>query len=268
MGGSNGPVDTWSTGESYESYVGRWSRPVAAEFLRRLDRPAGQCWLDVGCGTGALTEAILATGSPAAVTGVDPSDGFVAYAASRLTDPRASFRVGDARALPVEAAAFDVVVSALALNFVPDQPAALTEMRRAARAGGVVAAYVWDYLEGMQLLRYFWDAVVALDPASRPLDEGVRFGVCRPEPLRALFTGAGLLHVEVEAIVVPTVFADFDDYWQPFLGGQGPAPSYVAALPEAGRTSLRERLRDRLPTRPDGSIPLSARAWSVRGVLA
>jgi SAM-dependent methyltransferase len=151
------------------------------------------------------------------------------------------------------------------LNFVPDPPAALAELRRVTRPGGIVAGYVWDYADGMQLMRRFWDAAADLDPAARDLDEGLRFPLCRPAPLRALFAGAGLADVVVEEIVVPTVFADFDDYWTPFLGGTGPAPAYAVSLPEVDRAVLRESLRSGLPTEPDGSIHLTARAWSVRG---
>jgi SAM-dependent methyltransferase len=219
----------------------------------------------VGCGTGALSRAILDRCAPAAVLGVDPSEGFLAHARRALPDPRAEFRLGDARALPVPDAAFDAVVSGLLLNFVTDQPKAAAEMRRAAKPGAVVAAYVWDYAGGMQMMRRFWDAAVALDPAARERDEGRRFPLCRPEPLRALFEGAGLRAVEVSAVEAPTVFRDFDDYWTPFLGGQGPAPGYCASLGEDRRAALRERLRASLTAGPDGGIRLVARAWAARG---
>jgi hypothetical protein len=157
------------------------------------------------------------------------------------------------------------VVSALVLNFVPRPDAALAEMRRVTRAGGWVGGYVWDYAEGMQLIRRFWDAATALDPAAAELDEARRFPLCRPEPLRALFATGGLSDVDVEEIVARTRFADFDDLWGPFLGGQGPAPGYCVALPPERRHALRERLRGTLPTASDGSITLTARAWAVRG---
>ncbi len=256
----------WAAGEVYEPYVGRWSRKVAPQFLRRLGIAPGGDWLDVGCGTGALSETILATCAPAAVLGIDPSEAFLAYARQRVVDPRASFRTGDAQALPVPDDTFDAVVSGLVLNFVPDQAKAVAELRRAARPGATVAAYVWDYAEGMQMMRYFWDAAAALDPdGAGGRDESLRFPLCRPEPLHALFAGAGLDQVEISAIEVPTVFHDFDDYWTPFLAGGAPAPAYCAALDEPRRAALRERLRASLPIAPGGSIPLSARAWMVRG---
>ena len=265
---SGSPPGSWVGADAYESYVGRWSRLVAPRFLDRLGVPEARRWLDVGCGTGALSEAILTTLAPVEVLGVDPSPAFVADATTRVTDARAAFRVGDAEHLPVEDGSFDAVVSGLVLNFVPDQAAALREMRRAVRPGGVVAAYVWDYADGMQLIRHFWDAAVEAAPEAAGLREDLRFPMCRPEPLRRLFRDAGLADVAVEEIVVPTPFADFDDYWSPFLGGQGPAPAYAMSLPEEDRSVLRERLRARLPAEDDGSIRLTARAWAARGTSA
>lgn len=260
-----GPQDVWASGAAYEPYVGRWSRLVAREFLAWLGVPPGSRWLDVGCGTGALTETILAAASPHAVRGVDPSEGYVAFACDQVRDPRASFTVGNAQQLPCETGAYDAVVSGLVLNFVPQPELAVAEMARAARPGGAVAAYVWDYAGQMQLMRHFWDAAVALDLGALDLDEGRRFPLCKPDPLRQLFAGAGLDRIEVGAIDVPTHFRDFDDYWSPFLGGQAPAPGYCMALSEERRAALRNRIRSSLPVAPDGSIRLMARAWAVRG---
>jgi SAM-dependent methyltransferase len=258
--------DVWAAGDAYEPYVGRWSRLVAREFLAWLALGPDLRWLDVGCGTGALTQAILAQARPREVIGIDPSEGFIAYARDRTRDPRAAFKTADARGLAAEAGRFDAAVAGLVLNFIPEPAAALIAMARAVRPGGTVACYVWDYAEGMQLMRAFWDAAAALDPSARELDEGRRFPLCRPEPLRALFDEAGLQRTEVRAIDVPTAFESFDDYWSPFLGGQGPAPTYCMALPEDRRRQLRDRIRAALPIAPDGSIRLSARAFAVRGV--
>jgi SAM-dependent methyltransferase len=260
-------ADLWSSGDAYEPYVGRWSRLVAPEFLGWLALPPGGRWLDVGCGTGALAETILALANPAEVVGIEPSPAFVAFARDRVEDPRARFGVGDAQATQEASATFDAVVAGLVLNFVPEPDKALSEMVRVARPGGIVAAYVWDYAEGMQLMRHFWDAAGALDPRARELDEGRRSPLCKPEPLTSLFQTAGLEKVEVRAIDVPTVFRDFDDYWSPFLGGKAPAPAYAMSLSEQRRAALRERIRAGLPTSPEGEHHLVARAWAVRGVL-
>jgi trans-aconitate methyltransferase len=257
------PSDAWNTGDPYERYVGRWSGAVAGEFLAWLNLPSSLRWLEVGCGTGALTAAIAERCRPARLIGIDPSAGFLAKARTRLGD-RAAFHVANALDIPVPDAEAEVVVSGLVLNFVPDTAAGLTEMRRTAAAGGTIAAYVWDYAGKMDLMRIFWDAAVHLDAAARELDEGVRFPLCRPEALENAFRKASLSEIQVVPIDVPTRFRDFDDYWNPFLGGQGPAPSYAMSLDEAARSRLRDRIRARLPVQSDGSIPLVARAWAIR----
>jgi SAM-dependent methyltransferase len=263
-----GPVEVWAAGDAYEPFIGRWSRPVARELVAWLGVGGGGAWLDVGCGTGALSQAVLDMADPAAVVCLDPSVGFVAYARAQLADRRARFVAADARRLPLADGRFDAVVSGLVLNFVPDPVRAVREMARVTRPGGRVVAYVWDYAGRMQLIRRFWDAAAATDPAAVELDEGRRFAVCRPEPLARLFRDAGLAEVGVRPIEVPTRFRDFDDYWTPFLGGQGPAPGYLTSLDEPRRAALREELRRRLPVAADGSIPLVARAWAVGGTSA
>ena len=250
--------DTWERGDPYERYVGRWSRRVAPAFLDWLGLPARQRWLDIGCGTGALSAAILDRCSPASVIGVEPSEGFRATAERNLAG-RATLQPGNAAAMPLGDASVDAAVSGLVLNFVPDPRAALAEMRRVLRPGGCIAAYVWDYAGKMELMRYFWDAAAALDPAAAKLDEGPRFPLCNPDALSKLFGGG-----EVRAIDIATRFTSFDDYWQPFLGGQGPAPAYAMSLDEEKRNRLGDRLRERLPAGSDGSIDLTARAWAVR----
>lgn len=261
------PSDSWASGQGYESFVGRLSRHVAPLFLAWLGVPAGARWLDVGSGTGALTEAVLTHSAPERVVGVEPSDGFRAYAEEHVTDPRASFLAGDARALPVDDHAFDAVVAALVINFVPDQPAAVAEMRRAARPGGTVAGYVWDYQGGMPMLTTVWDAAVELDTAAAALHEAGRFPGSRPGPLRALFEGAGLQHTGVRDLVVRVDFESFDDYWSPFLAGTGPAPAYVATLDDQRRAALRDAVRNRLRIEDDGTVHLTARAWAIRGTV-
>jgi SAM-dependent methyltransferase len=260
--------DPWNSGDLYEPYVGRWSRLVAREFLAWLALPPGGRWVDCGCGTGALTHAVLAETAPEAGVGIDITAEYVAYARAHIMDPRATFSVGDVRALDLDAAAFDVAVSGLVLNFVPHPEQMVAAMVRIVRPGGTVALYVWDYAGEMQLMRHFWDAAVALDPTAADKDEGRRFPICEPEALARLFDAAGLRAVATRAIDVPTVFSTFDDYWTPFLSGQGPAPGYAMSLTEERRAALRERIRATLPIAADGSIPLRARAWAVRGTSA
>lgn len=259
--------DTWERGSPYEQYVGRWSRRVAPLFLSWLNIAAGRRWLDVGCGTGALCAAIVDRCSPASVVGVEPSEGFLEMAERNLGD-RAIFHQGSATAIPLGDSSVDVVVSGLVLNFVPDQRAALAEMARVTCKAGTIAAYVWDYAGKMELMRFFWDAAVELDPGAARMDEGIRFPLCRPEAIEDLFADAGLKGIEVKPIDIPTPFSSFDDYWQPFLGGQGPAPAYAMSLEESARARLRDRIRDRIPVAPDGSISLTARAWAARATVA
>lgn len=258
-------LDEWADGAAYEAFMGPWSRAAAEQFIRWLGLPTGLRWLDVGCGTGALSATILQHARPAEVLGIDRSAGYVAHALAHVSDKRIRFEVGEATALPVGTASFDAAVSGLVLNFVPDPVAMLRAMARAVRPGSRVAVYVWDYAGGMEFLRRFWDAAVALDPEAEELDEGRRFPICRPEALGRAFEAAGLGSVEVSALDVPTVFESFDAYWSPFLGGQGPAPGYVRGLSEAKRARLRERLRSELG-RGGANIRLEARAWAARGI--
>lgn len=257
------PREVWASGLSYEAYVGRWSRLVSREFVHWLEIPADSRWLDVGCGTGALCQTILELAAPRSVRGIDRSDGFVAFAREHVVDARVRFEVGDAQALADAPGSYDAAVSGLVLNFVPAPERMIAEMVRV--TSGTAAVYVWDYAGKMQFMRYFWDAAVDLDPAIRDLDQGMRFPICQPEPLTEILRSAGLSNVEVRPIDIPTVFADFDDYWTPFLGGQGSAPGYVKTLDDVRRAALREHLRSRLPFAADGSIHLIARAWAARG---
>jgi SAM-dependent methyltransferase len=259
--------DTWERGDRYEQYVGRWSRRVAPHFLSWLGIPPERRWLDVGCGTGALCAAIWDLSSPSALTGVEPSEGFLKTARNQLPDAVALYR-GDATNVRLNDASVDVVVSGLVLNFVPDQAAALREMVRVAVAGGTVGAYVWDYAERMELIRRFWDSAVEIDPGAAELDEGVRFPFCRPDALAELFSLAGLDAVEVTAIDIPARFESFEEYWRGFLGGQGPAPAYAVSLPDGARARLRDRLRERVSIEADGSLTLHAGALAARGTVA
>jgi SAM-dependent methyltransferase len=258
--------DRWWGGTAYDRFMGRWSRLIAARFIDWLEPQPGLAWLDVGCGTGALTSTIVDMASPVSVTGIDPSGPFIEAARSSVGDARARFEIADAREIPLDDQTVDLAVSGLCLNFVPEPERAVAEMTRVARPGGRVAAYVWDYLGGMQMLGLFWEAAARIDPeAAAARDEGSRFVLAAPGPLRSLFEGAGLHSVEVVDIQADTVFRDFADYWTPFEAGTGPAPAFLLELSEDGQTVLKEELRASLPVETDGSIHLTARAWAACG---
>jgi SAM-dependent methyltransferase len=260
--------DRWLAGDAYERYMGRWSRSLAHRFIEWLRPPQGAHWLEIGCGTGALTAAIVASSDPRSVVACDPSEPFIEHARSRLADSRVTFVAGGAGTLPARDGGFDLAVSALVLNFLPAPGETLTVLRQRLRRRGTIAACVWDYAEGMEFLRAFWDEAAAIDGRADALDEGLRFPLCSVPALRALFDAAGLTQVNTGAIEIETRFADFDDYWEPFLRGTGPAAAFVASLDAPARDELRERLRRRLRPAADGGLLLRARAWSVRGVSA
>lgn len=264
---TNQAKETWGLGGAYDQYVGRWSRMVARKFLAWLRIPVNQTWADVGCGTGALVESILSMCEPKSVFAIDRSRGFVAEARGKINDSRPGFGVADAAALPWKEKSCDVTLSGLVLNFVPHPAAMLTEMVRVTRPGGRVAAYVWDYSGGMEMMRYFWDAAIEVNPKDAALDQAERFPLCQPEPLKTLFQDMGLTATEVYAIDVETIFRDFDDYWMPFLGKQGAAPTYLASLDSETRDRIRSTLKSRLVSSHDGSIQLMARAWAVQGTV-
>lgn len=258
--------DDWASGDSYDAYIGRWSRRIAPLFLDFVDAGSGLRWLDVGCGTGALSQAVIECCNPADLIGVEPADSFRERASALISSPRARFEAGDATALPLDDGGRDVTVSGLVLNFVAEKEKALAEMKRVTAEGGTVAFYVWDYVGGgLELLRAFWEAAIALNPAAGEFAEGKRFPWCEPVAMAALAREAGFSEVQVEALETPSVFRDFDDYWRPFTLGTGPAPGYYKKLNETDREALRARLDSSLPRAADGSIPMAARALAVRG---
>jgi SAM-dependent methyltransferase len=261
--------DAWGAGDSYDAYMGRWSRRIAPHFLDWFDAPPALDWLEVGCGTGALTEAILVRGAPSSLVSIDSSEGFVATAEGRTTDGRVTFRVGDGHALGEPDGSRDVVVSGLVLNFLPDRQRALAEMKRVLRPGGMLGFYIWDYPGGgVGFMRAFWTAAAALDPAAAELGEGYRFPFCTPEGLGQLVEDAGLSLSGGAAIEEEALFRDFDDFWVPFTLGAGPAPGYCASLAPPARERLRQRLEADLPREPDGSIRTALRAWAVKAAPA
>jgi len=256
----------WTDAEAYDAYIGRWSGIAAAMFVDWLGVAPRSAWLDVGCGTGALSQAIIARADPTRVLGIDKSEAFVARATSSISDDRFSVAAGDASRLTVPDGSFDAVVSGLMLNAVPDQRGTLAEFVRVARPGGVVATYLWDFDGEMQVLRYFWEAAQALDPtADAASDDDEAFAICKPDRLKEAFEEVGLGGVEVRALDVRAHFRDFDDYWAPLQQGHAPSQEHVASLSAEQRDRLREHLRAKLPAATDGSIDLVARAWAAKG---
>jgi SAM-dependent methyltransferase len=211
----NGP-GLWGSGDAYEKYMGRWSRRIAPRFLDWLSPAPDEEWLDIGCGTGALSSAVLAKCAPRRVVGADTSDAFVEVARSQIRDSRFQSRMGNGTAPPFDDDEFGIAVSGLVLNFIGDSEKAVAEMARVVRPGGLVALYVWDYAGHMQIMRYFFDAAVETDVRAREFDDGVKAPICRPGPLSRLFTGTGLVEIEVQGIHIPTAFEDLTTIGDPF----------------------------------------------------
>lgn len=254
-------------GQGYELLMGRWSLPLGHEFVRFAGVEGAGRVLDVGCGTGSLVAAVLSADPAAEVVGVDPSAELVEAARGLVRDPRSRFETGDAQRLSFPDGAFDRALSMLVLNFVPDPGAAAAEMRRVTRPGGRVAACVWDYGGEMVMLRWFWDAAVALDPSAAPRHEA-RMPLCRRGELEALWRAAGLTEVREAGITIDLRFSSFADYWEPFLTGIGPSGGYAASLAPPARIALEARLRREIwNDRPAEERVLPARAWAVVGTV-
>jgi SAM-dependent methyltransferase len=257
----------FSTGDAYDRFMGRWSRVLARLFAPFAAVQDGDAIVDVGCGTGALAEATAAIAPSSRIIGVDLSAAYVAAARSRSATERAFFERGDAQRLRFSAGTFDQTLSLLSFNFIPDPAAALEEMIRVTRSGGTIAAAVWDYGGGMEMLRLFWDEAITLFPAADARDER-HMPLCREGELATLWRERQLTDVREEPLTVQTVFASFEDFWLPFLDGQGPAGAFVADLEPPAREELCLRLRRRLIGEgTDLPIVLHARAWAVRGTV-
>lgn len=247
--------------------MGRWSRRLAARFIEFAGVSAGDRILDVGCGTGSLAFAIAAVSPNSQIVGIDPSPASVGFARKRAGETRLQFDVGDAQKLPYPDASFDKAVALLVMNFIPDPRKTLLEMIRVTRPGGRAAAAVWDYGDGMTMLRTFWDAAAGLDPAAEPRHEK-HMPYCRKGELSSLWSKCGLLQVQESGLEITLDFPSFDDYFQPFLTGVGPSGSYAKSLPPDRKIALREKLREEILGKgPDRPISMKALAWVVRGTV-
>jgi SAM-dependent methyltransferase len=258
-------TDRWTSGADYDRWMGRWSLLLAHEFLSWLNVPPGLDWLDVCCGSGVVTQTIIESASPRSVRGIDFSPAQINFARQKCALPNVTFEVGDAMAMLFPDASFDIAVSGLGFNYIPDPARGLSEIIRVLRPGGTVALYVWDYAGGARFLREFWDAALAVDPEAVAHDKASRFPGCAPSGLTDSFQRANLRDATTHPLEIVTRFASFNDYWEPLLTGQGSAPNYLASRNQGIQNAIRERLRTSLPHNAQGAIELPARAWAIRG---
>lgn len=257
---------TWSNSDAYEAVMGRWSRIAADEALNWLALPPGLRWIEIGCGTGALTEAILTNGDPAEIFAIDPSPDFLAQAAKRIRDKRVTFRSGGVEELKGPNERYDISIAGLVLHFMTDPHQGLAAMTRAVRPGGTVAGYIWDVACAEQFTSPFWRAAGSLESSAKTWEPLYRLQLNSVERVTELFTNARLAQVAVATLDFPVVFRDFADYWEPgLLDGSSPIQRYIRTLSQDQQAALRERLREQLPTAHDGSIPLRGRLWIARG---
>jgi SAM-dependent methyltransferase len=246
--------------QAYDAFMGRYADRLAPLLIEFGGAQRGERVLDVGCGPGSLTEALSDLLGAEHVAAIDPSETFAAACAERV--PAADVQVGAAELLPWPDDTFDAALAQLVVNFMADADAGVTEMRRVVRPGGTVASCTWDYAGGMTMLRTFWDAALALDPDTP--DEARTMRYHDSNDLRELWLRAGLGAVETDALAVEASYRDFDEYWEPFTSGVGPAGAYCLSLDPDRRAALREECRRSLGD-PDDPFVLSAKAWAVKG---
>jgi SAM-dependent methyltransferase len=258
-----------SDGGAYERFLGRWSRLLASPFAEFARSPDHGRVVDVGCGTGSLALALADRRAANKVAGIDIAAPYIAFARSRPGTAGIGFAVGDACRLPYADGGFAAALAQLALNFVPDATRAAREMRRVVQPGGVVAAAVWDFRGGLVFQRLFWDTAAGLDPGAGAARDRLFSGpLALPDGLPALWHDAGLAAVERGSITIRMEYADFADYWEPLLGGQGPVGAYAEGLPTERRRLIEERVRAAfLSGALDGPRSLTATAWAVRGIV-
>jgi SAM-dependent methyltransferase len=256
-----------SDGAAYERFLGRWTERLAMELADFADLPDDGPVLDVGCGTGALAAEIARRQPGRHVTGADPSERYLEFAREHRVAPNLGFRRADAAALPFTDATFSGTLAQLVLNFVPDPHTVIGEMARVTRPGGRIAGAVWDFCGGLVYQRIFWDTAAGIDPAAGAArDRLFAHTLATREGLQRLWLSAGICDVETAPLTIRMDYADFDDYWEPLLGGQGPVGVYVTGLDDDTRARLRTSVRAAyLSGQPDGPRSLVASAWAVRG---
>lgn len=260
---------SYSNPEAYEEFMGRWSARLAPLFVRFAGVEDKQHVLDVGCGTGSLTSALLASATATGVVGIDPAATYVAFAQQRIDDSRAQFEVGSVAALPFPDQSFDAALGLLILQDLADPQRAILEMTRVTRLGGSVATCLWDFQDGMPMLALFWQAAEAVAP-----DAVARRRAERPRPyhpgldeLTELWVASGLAHVRTSILELALEFSSFEDFWLPFLGGATPTSEFAVTVNKETGGELARALRDELTkVRPDRSLILPARAWAVAGI--
>jgi SAM-dependent methyltransferase len=268
---TDAPASTYraSDGAAYERFLGRWSRRLAGAFAEFARSPDHGRVLDVGCGTGSLALALAESTAADRVAGIDIAAPYIAFARSQPGAAGIGFAVGDACRLPYADGGFAAALAQLSLNFVPDAAQAVREMRRVVQPGGVVAAAVWDFRGGLVFQRLFWDTAAGLDPGAGAARDRLFSGpLALPDGLPVLWRDAGLTAIQRGSITIRMEYADFADYWEPLLGGQGPVGAYVEGLPPERRRLIEERVRAAfLSGAPDGPRSLTATAWAVRGII-
>jgi SAM-dependent methyltransferase len=253
----------FTDGKAYERLMGRWSKLAGAKFLDWLNPPKNLRWIDVGCGNGAFTEVLIARSSPAAVTGVDPSEGQLAFARTRPGTKTAQFRQADAQALPFPDKSFDAASMALVITFIPDPVKAASEMARVVKPGGIVATYMWDFTgdDGFPLMPIY----IAMKSLGMPAPEPPHVDASRRDTMQAIWQQAGLQAVATEVIRITVSYADFDDFWDSTSAPVGTSGKAISELSPAAREALKARLREQLPIAADGRISYGAFANAVQG---
>jgi ubiquinone/menaquinone biosynthesis C-methylase UbiE len=252
---------TFADSDAYERFMGQWSRAVCSRFLEWISAPSGLNWLDVGCGTGILAALILEHCMPAAVFGIDPQRAQIEHARRQTFAPRLTLRVAHAEALPFSAGAFDVVASALALNFIADRPRALAEMQRVAQRNAMVAAFVWDF-EGE--CSPSWPLRVTMRSIGAEVPEIPGTRASSLIELTKLFEQAGFEEISTRTIEVELGYRDFDAFWVAQTPSYSPTTGVIAAMSDGEREELMVRVRATLPRAPDGRIEYRVTANAVK----